>query len=333
MNILLTGATGLLGNEIRRQLTKRDDTRTFLLLRNETELLPNEQCFYGDILDYPSLLESFEGIDLVIHAAAKVSFSPKEKEELFNVNVNGTTNVVNACLEKKVKRLVYISSVAAVGKPTISGDSKSSHDLINVNENHKWEENPNNSAYGKSKYLAEQEVWRGQAEGLQTLTFNPSIILGEGDWTKSSTQLFRYVYKENTFFTDGFINYIDVQDLSRLIVKAIDSNKAAERYIVSAGTTTYKEFFQNIATAFDKKAPRIKLGIWPIEILWRIEAIRAFFFGATPLITKETSISAQGRYSFMNNKVKQEFGIEFTPLKDSIERVCQYLKKVDSVNN
>ncbi|WP_315818623.1 NAD-dependent epimerase/dehydratase family protein [Paraflavitalea speifideaquila] len=111
----------------------------------------------GDILDIVSLDEAMEGVEAVIHSAAKVSFDPKEKKELFNINIDGTANMVNMALEKNVRRFVHISSVAALGR-TVSGDR--------VTETKKWQHSKLNTQYAISKYHAEREVWRGMGEGL-----------------------------------------------------------------------------------------------------------------------------------------------------------------------
>lgn len=322
MNILLTGATGLLGSEIIRQLINLNQHRLIAMVRNEDQLNNYKNAVKGDLLDYPSLLDAFKGVDTVIHTAAKVSFSPKKKAELFEVNVDGTANVVNACLEQGVKRLVYISSVAAIGRPEKVIDAPRP---IIIDENHKWEESPTNSEYGKSKYRAEQEVWRGQAEGLQTVILNPSVILGEADWTQSSTQLFNYVYQKNKFFTNGIINYVDVQDVAGAVIRLLDSPIENKRYIINANAVSYEEFFGQIAKNFDMHPPKYKLKPFAIEVLWRLEALRALLTRSTPLITKETALTARAKIHFDQSRIKKDLNIEFIPLEASIKRVCTYL--------
>ena len=123
----------------------------------------------GDILDVVSLSEAMEGIDTVIHAAAKVSFHPKEKAALYKVNIEGTTNVVNMALEKNVKRFVHVSSVAAIGR--------TKRDEM-VTEEKKWQQTNMNTQYAISKHYAEMEAWRGMGEGMDVVIINPTTILG-----------------------------------------------------------------------------------------------------------------------------------------------------------
>ncbi|MFC0183961.1 SDR family oxidoreductase [Pseudarcicella hirudinis] len=182
--------------------------------------------FEGDILDVLSLEEAISKADYVVHTAAMVSFAPKDRNKMLRINVEGTANVVNMCLLYKVKKLCFVSSVAAIGRKFSNGASDTSN---LIDEKAQWEESPLNSNYAKSKYQAELEVWRGVAEGLDAVVVNPSIILGEADWYKSSTQLFKYVYDENKYYTGGTINYVDVQDVAEIIYKLLHSDIVNER--------------------------------------------------------------------------------------------------------
>ena len=325
MNIFVTGASGLLGSEICRHLGSKGSHRIIGLVRTMPSI-KHEGVHYieGDILHTPFLeevLEKYE-IEEIIHAAAAVSFSPKDKTALYETNVDGTTNIVNTALLKKVKRLIHISSVAAIGKPEKVLDAP---EPVKITEEFKWADSPINSNYAKSKYLAELEVWRGQAEGLKTVILNPSTILGAGDLSKSSTQLFNYVYKGNKFLTEGSINYVDLLDVVDIIERVIQSDIQNERFIVSAGQISYEEFFGLMAGNMNRKKPRIKLGKWAIAILWRIESLRSFITGANPLITKETAISARSNIYFDPSKLIRTFNFRFTPIKESISRVCKEL--------
>jgi dihydroflavonol-4-reductase len=325
MNILITGATGLLGTEICRQLTKDNENEVRCLVRKRSDALPkNVIQIKGDIRDITSLYKALEGIDVVIHAAAMVSFNIKDKAELFETNVDGTTNLVNACDLSKIKKFIHVSSVAAIGKPSNGMDSENT---INVNESYKWQDSPLNSLYGQSKYLAELEVWRGHAEGLNTVIVNPSIILGEGEWERSSTQLFNYVNKGNRFYTNGYINYIDVKDVAKSILHLMKSDIVGERYILNTGKISFKGFFEKVANSLDKKAPDILLNKIMIEILWRLEWLRSLVSGSNPLITRETSITARSNVYFDNSKIKEVIPFELERLEITIDRVSEYLKK------
>lgn len=327
MNILITGANGLVGSAVAKTFIGKNH-HVKALCRSSADLsllegVKNDiEIIEGDITDVLGLSNAMHDIDVVIHTAAMVSFNPKERTKMYHVNVQGTTNVVNSCLETGVKKLLFVSSIAALGRPTTPNLSKQ---ITNIDESQQWEESSLNSHYAKSKYLAECEVWRGEAEGLKVAVVNPSVILGEGDWSRSSTQLFKYVYDENRFYTLGSLNYVDIQDLTGIICHIIDQNAFGERFIVNAGTITYKEFFEKVAVAFGKKPPRMLIKPWMAEILWRIEALRSKFTGSSPLITKETAKSARTHFHYVNKKVTDKLGVSFTPIDETVKRVADFL--------
>ena len=185
---LVTGGTGLIGAHLLFELSaknqhlkalKRPGSNTDFTKKvfgyyskNNEELFAKVQWVDGDILDIHSLLDGLEDVDKVYHCAAIVSYNPARRQEMLNINAHGTANMVNACLEKEIEKLCYISSTAALA-----------HDDGNkiIDESTKWKASKHNSSYSISKYNAEQEVWRGIAEGLNAVIINPSIVIGPGD--------------------------------------------------------------------------------------------------------------------------------------------------------
>lgn len=326
MKVLITGANGLVGSAVAKRLLQQ--RFQVLALCRETadlsslaDIRQDITVVAGDIMDILGLRKALTGVDIVIHAAAVVSFNPKDRQGMYQTNVEGTTNVVNACLDANVKQLLFVSSIAALGRPV-----NTTNQLTEIDESQQWAESALNSHYAKSKYLAECEVWRGHAEGVNVVVLNPSVILGEGDWSRSSTQLFRYVYQENRFYTLGNLNYVDINDLTETVWQIIEKQVSGERFIISAGVITYKEFFEKVAFAFNKKPPKILIQPWMTEILWRIEAVRSKLSGGSPLITKETAKSARTNFRYVNQKVKEKIGISFTPIDETINRVVAFLR-------
>jgi dihydroflavonol-4-reductase len=326
--ILITGITGLVGNFTARHFLKsgfqvvglkRVNSDLSLIQDIENQIV----WFEGDILDILGLEEAIGNVDYVIHAAAIVSFAPKDRDKMFKTNVEGTINVVNICLEKKIKKLCFVSSVAALGRK-MPNENNTNH-VIKIDEKATWEENELNSNYAKSKYLAEMEVWRGQSEGLDSVIVNPSVILGEADWNKSSTKLLKYVFEEHKFYPEGNLNYVDVLDVADCIYQLITSNISDERFILSAGQITYKEFFEKVAPRFNKKAPSTLLGKSLTGIVWRLESIRSFFKGNAPLITKETALSSSYSFEYSNDKIKNALNYTFRNFDESLDRICKNL--------
>ncbi len=327
--ILVTGANGLVGAAIVRCLLKNKQVVRALKRSNSdvsslADLETQIEWVEGDVLDINSLEAAMVGVSQVVHTAAMVFFSPKLRHQMYKVNVEGTANVVNVCMAMGVKKLAFVSSIAAIGRPDVN--QVDFQKTIHINEEQKWEDSPLNSHYAKSKYQAELEVWRGAAEGLPAVIVNPSIILGEGDWTRSSTQLFKYVYDQNKFYTQGLVNYVDVLDVAAITVQLLLSDIENERFVLNAGTTTYKDLFEQIAQGFNQKAPSIGISPFMSEILWRIEAIRSFFTGKNPLITRETAKSARTRFVYDTDKIQKKINFSFIPLSQTIKRVTDGIK-------
>jgi nucleoside-diphosphate-sugar epimerase len=318
---LVTGASGLLGVYLIRELLKTNEP-VIAIYRSKIppQLSPEEQAqvnwIQGDILDVMFLAEVMEDCDKVYHCAGLVSFSPKRIKDLFKINVDGTANVVNACLAAGVSKLIHVSSVASLGRKR-NGQT--------VTENVKWDDNANPSVYGKTKYLGELEVWRGIAEGLNAVIVNPVIILGKGDWHSGSGATFKNAYNEFPWFTEGSSGFVDGEDVAKAMVMLMDSEITAERFILSAENWTYRGLFTAMAKGFGKKPPSRKVTPWLAALVWRLEAIKGWITGQDPLLTKETAETAQQTVKFDNTKILKTLqDFSFKPLQQTIEESCSY---------
>jgi len=269
----------------------------------------------GDVLDVVSLQDAMEGIDTVIHAAGVVSFIKKDCKEMYQVNVDGTANVVNIALEKNVSRFVHISSVAALGRTANGG---------HVNEEKKWEESKVNTHYAKSKYKAELEVWRGISEGLNGVILNPSTVLGYGDWKKGSCAIFKNIYEEFKWYPPGTNGFVDVEDVAEITVMLMESDVTEQRYIVNGDTWPFKKLMDAIADGFGKKHPTREVTPLLTAIAWRMEKLKSMIMDYTPLLTKESARVAHSNTFFENEKLLQAFpGFSFTPLEQTIKKACE----------
>lgn len=319
--ILVTGGAGLLGKELIIQLLAQG--KKVRAIYNTTPLsdfhsgnLEQKQC---NILDVVGLEEAMDGVEQVYHCAAIVTFNPKRKRELFKINIEGTANVVNAALDAGVKKMVYVSSVAALGRIRENEP---------VNENMNWTEETSNSNYGQSKYMAEMEVWRGIGEGLDAVIVNPTIILGAGDWESGSSKIFQSVYNEFPWYSDGVTGFVDVKDVAAVMARLMDSNITAQRFIVSAENKTYKDVLTLIAKAFGKKSPYKKVTPLIAKIVWRLEALKSWFIRKDPLVTKETSITALAKVNFDNSKLKKYLpDFKYRPIEETVAQTCAALQQ------
>lgn len=314
--ILVTGGAGLLGSELIRQLLS--EGYSVKAIYNKTPL-PNFnsnllQQFQCDILDIIGLEEAMQDVDQVYHCAAIVSFEPSRKQEMLKINIEGTTNIVNAALNTGIKKLVHVSSVAALGRI---------RENEVVNESMNWTEESNNSIYGLSKYLGELEVWRGVGEGLDAVIVNPVIILGKGDWHTGSSQIFKTVHDEFPWYTEGATGFVDVRDVAAAMIALMESNISSERFIISGENKTYREIFNLIADAFGKKQPQKKVSPFMAQVVWRMEAIKSWFTGKKPLLTRETAATAMANVQFDNSKLLKFLpGFKYRPMLETIKDAC-----------
>ncbi|MBA4197155.1 MAG: 3-beta hydroxysteroid dehydrogenase [Chitinophaga sp.] len=318
--ILVTGGSGLVGSHLIKQLAAKGTiVKALYHFTKPTYSHQNVHWVKGDILDVVALEEIMKDVTYVYHCAAAVSFNPKNKKQLQQTNIDGTANIVNACIDTGIKKLLFVSSVAALGRI---------REAVAITEEMKWSEETSNSEYGKTKYLAEMQVWRGIGEGLNAVIVNPTIILGAGDWNKGSSEIFKSAYDEFPWYTEGISGFVDVADVVNAMIALMESDINAERFIVSGHNVTYKKIFTLIAEAFNKKPPHKKVTPFIASIVWRLEAIKGKLTGKDPLLTKETANTAQAKVNFDNSKLLKVLpNFQYTALEETITRVCEELKE------
>jgi len=323
--VLVTGGTGFLGTYILRELVekgyavraiRREGSQPYFY--TPPSILEKIEWFSCDLLDLAGLEEAMTGVDAVIHAAAKVSFADNERHELFTTNVEGTANVVNIALELGIRRLVHVSSVAALGRT--KKEEK-------VNEEKKWDNNKGQTNYAISKFYGELEVWRGIGEGLPAVIVNPSTILGVGDWNQSSCAIFKSIYNEFPWYSNGINGFVDVSDVADAIIALMESDITGQRFILNSDNWTFRQLFNTIADGFGKKRPHREATPFLSAIAWRLEKIKSIFSGKRPLLTRDSARVARSKTYFENSKILQQIpGFQFTPLEKTIKRSCEAYK-------
>lgn len=328
--ILVTGGTGLVGTHLLYELTssgkkvrvlKRANSnlsnvkKVFSYYSSDVDsLLKNIEWMDADMLDVYSLMEAMEGVTEVYHCAAMVSFEKKHQAEMMKINIEGTANMVNAALEKGIKKFCHVSSIASLGRAERGGL---------VSEETFWKSSPENSNYSITKYAAEREVWRGAEEGLNVVIVNPSLILGGGCWTQSSSNMFTKGYRGVKFYTEGTNGFIDVRDVSGLMIKLMDNDIFNQRFLLNGENAPFRHYFDLIHVAFGKPKSSIKAGKFFTGFAWRAESLRALLTGSVPLITIETSRSANRKTGFSNEKILKIFPeYKFISLEQSVKDTC-----------
>lgn len=328
--ILVTGSTGLLGSHVVVELLHkgyevramyRDESRKKVIHRLLTFYYPEEQDFLlkklswfkGNVLDLADVEDSLKGISKVVHCAALVSFHRRDFNVLFKVNRRGTANMVNFALDSEVNQFIHVSSTAAIGS-----DSQFTDGL--KRESNLWNPNDEVSGYSLSKFSAEKEVWRANEEGLNISIVNPSVMFGPGSWDESSLKIFRTLHQGLKFYTKGSNAFVDVRDVTRLILKLIETQKTGERYLVTGSNLRFKELFDQICKQMNVKAPSKLAGPFLTNFAWRLSGILGRLQNKRPTITKESARSSQNDSKFSNEKLLKDFpDFEFTKLEDTID--------------
>ncbi len=320
--ILVTGASGIVGAQLIRTLV--DDQKEVKAIKRGSsdtswtnDINNKVEWVEADLLDLYALEKAFDGITHVVHCAAVVSFDNSNDHYMHKVNIEGTKNMLALCQKFAIKKLVYISSVAALGRVSKAKT---------ISEETKWESSNLNTAYANSKYLAELEVWRAQEEGLATVILNPSVIIGPGDWNSSSLNLFKHVKKSSPLYPVGSINYVDVRDVAQIAKEFLFRTTQGERYILNAGLISYKSFFELISKGLNKKAPYLKINPTLATFAAYILRIVRFLTGIKTSITKEAVKLSQLSVLFSAKKVKAELNYQFKPVEESIGWTCKQLE-------
>lgn len=319
---LITGVTGLVGSHIARKLLQNGE-KVIALKRSSSSMQLvadiQQQIIWieGDVTDILSLNIAMQGVKKVYHCAAMISFLPEDKEKMFLTNINGTANVVNACLKAGVEKLLYISSVAAFGRTYT--------DKI-VDETFELKDSKNNFNYYKSKLYAEREVWRGEAEGLCVNIIAPSTILGNGNFAVAPLSVFNEVQNGLPFYPKGANGFVYVNDVVNMAIMLMESDIAGEKIICSAENLTMREFIQLVATALHKKAATFALPGWLGTIAYTAANIKAKITGTQPLITKETITIAQLNFYYNNQKAKEIFNYSFMPIGEAVAKVATHYR-------
>jgi len=328
--ILVTGATGLVGGHLLWHLlqenivvvaTKRASSNLEPLRKIFSTYTQQPDAFLrriqwriADMCDEKSVVEALEGIETVYHCAAVVSLS-NESEELISTNVNGTAHLVNAALKTSVKRFCFVSSIAACGHS--SGDEliDETSEITNIETR---------SAYSRSKFYSEQEVWKGIRAGLNAVIVNPGVILGYSGTNKGSAELFARVRKGLPFYTLGGSGYIDVQDVVKIMIQLTTSNVKAERFILVAENCSNKDILNGIADGYGKRRPLICLNKKTLLAIGTISELAGKLFRFKPLLDRSMALSASNRAFYSNAKITKLLNYRFKPIQESIAEICRY---------
>lgn len=338
--ILITGATGFLGMHVLFELAgKGYRVKALYRHRQKIEQVKRIWGYYttdvdrlgefiewieGDILDKYFLSDNLQGIQEVYHAAGLVTFDDRERARLNQINVQGTANLVNACLENGISKLCHVSSIATLGESNGSGL---------IDEKMRWKPDPGASAYAISKLKGEMEVWRGIHEGLPAVIVNPSVIIGPGMWMGSSRHLLESLSRGLRFYPQGTTGYVDVRDVARVMVGLMEMDCMNDRYIVSAENLAHRDVLDMISDAFGMPRPEWLVTPRLMKAAVMAEGIRSFLTRTPPRITRKAMMIASERLAYSNQKVSNTLGLAFIPVEASVRFLTSVYRKERTTEN
>ncbi|UJH66194.1 NAD-dependent epimerase/dehydratase family protein [Allomuricauda sp. SCSIO 65647] len=331
--VLVTGGTGLIGSHLLFGLLKSGQSikaiyrsqerlkkieKVFSYYTDEPNaLMGNITWIKTDLNDVTRLNKAMQGVEQVYHCAALISFDPAEYQGLVKANIEGTANVVNACLANKVKKLCYISSIAALGT-SINGQP--------VDENTEWNDKYT-TVYGLTKRRAELEVWRGTQEALPAIIINPGVVFGPGFWKSGSGSFFYLAAKEKKYAPPGGTGFVSVNDVVNAMIGLMQSEIKNERFVMVSKNWSYLRVLQKITGKMGKTPPKKELGKFTLELFWRLDWLRSKLFGKRRRLAKQTAKSLQHRQYYNSEKIKGYLNFEFEDLDDTIDFCCEKFKE------
>lgn len=313
MRFFITGGSGIVGKQVINRL-RSENNELICLSRHNHEDEHDVKWIQGDINDLEILSEHINTNTIIIHAAGLVAYDAHAKKELYKVNVEGTKSIIDVAIANGARYFIQVSSIAALGR----------RENQPITEQTLWEESDKNTYYGISKYQAEIEVWRGIEEGLKAAIINPSVILGKGPWNESSSVVFKHGIKRSKYYTPGSVNYVDARDIADFIALLAESEVTSERFILSAGRITKKEFFHKLATIFNKPLPKtlIKMGV--LKVIRFLDFLAHRTLGRERSITRDSLKVLSSETTYDGSKATEFKGFKYRDLDNTLHWAAPY---------
>ncbi|HWC85201.1 MAG TPA: NAD-dependent epimerase/dehydratase family protein [Solirubrobacteraceae bacterium] len=315
--ILLTGATGLIGSHVARLLVQRgDDVRVTVREGSNLEALDGVEVerVRADILDRRAIRRALRGTERVFHAAGTANLA-LSRARTFAINVEGTRIVLEEALRAGVERVVYTSSVAAIGPAPRASTA---------DETQVWDAGRYAIPYLDAKHEAEVEVLRLVARGLPAVMVNPAHVLGPGDPGRSSTALVRrFLRRQIPVYVDGTLNIVAVEDVARGHLLADEVGRVGERYILGNRNFTLDRLFADLGRLSGVEPPAVKL---PGPAALALASAATWLPGAPGPVSAELR-AASLRWAFRNTKAKRELGWSTSPHEDCLEATIAWYRE------
>jgi len=320
---VVTGATGCIGNVLVRELLRKDK-EVRVLIRSTSDISSLEgleiEKAVGDIHNTDSLIKAFRGADTVYHLAAMISIMPGDRALIRNVNLEGTRNVIDACLKCGVKRLVYTSSIHALKEPPMG---------TVIDESMPFEPNNNRGEYDRSKALASLEVVKAAQNGLDSVIVCPTGVLGPYDFRISAmTQTFIDFARSKMKMTiNGAYDFVDVRDVAVGHILAAEKGKTGEKYILSGQRVTMDEMMSMLNEISGIQPPKYKVPIWLAKTAGIFTPVYYKLANKTPRFTSYSINTLRSNSYISSEKASRELGYKTRPVKESIEDTFKWFRE------
>jgi len=332
--ILVTGATGLIGSHLTLYLVRKG-LNLRALYRNERSIEKTRRVFAmyeskpdelfekihwvkADITDITSLGNVLDSVSQIYHAAALVSFDDRDRDILYQTNVEGTTNLLYLAQENNIKKFLHFSSIAVLGR----------YDHPITEKTH-WNWKEKHSEYAVTKYLAEMEVWRASQEGLPVLIVNPSVVLGAGFWHEGTGKLFQMIYNGMSFYPTGANDFVDVWDVVKTSYTLMHSDIINDSFIIGGHHSSYKELMIMISKSLHTKEPTHKIPFQLALLISYLNTLMAKITGRPYNLSTGIIRTLYQNPEYSSQKLIQAIHHQFIPLKASVANIAgQYLKTI-----
>ena len=327
MRAFVTGGTGFIGSHVVRSLLQSKYQVTALVRPHSH--LDNLQGLAVDIVkgdvNNANIWEQMQGCNYLFHVAAHYSLWQKDRDLLYLNNVEGTRNILAAAQKAGIERTVYTSSVAAigVGKP---GEI--------VNETHQSPVEKLVGDYKKSKFLAEQVAISAANQGQDIVIVNPSSPIGPLDIKPTPTGdiILRFLRRQMPAYVDTGLNFIDVRDVAKGHLLALEKGKKGDRYILGNQNLSFKQLLEQLAQITDLPAPQTSIPAWiPLTVGWVEEKILAPL-GKTPTVPIDGVRMAQQPMYYDTSKAIRELGLPQSPLSVALKDAVDWFVSSGYVN-
>lgn len=326
MKILVTGSTGFIGSNLCRTLLEQNhQIRAFHRPTSSLRLLEGLEIEHaqGDLTQPETLQAAMEGMEVVFHAAAWMG-GKEQAGRQYAVTVEGTRNVLQAARKAGIRRVIHTSSVAALGIPDTYGKHQETQ---LINENHAWNYRPDYYPYGYAKYLAEQEVQKAVAQGLDVVIVNPTLVFGPGDiYRQSSSIVTRIAENRVSVAIEGGMNCVHIADVVEGHLAAMACGKTGQRYILGGENLTYLQMIQMIAQETGTPGPSMVLPTWLVRSLSGPARLLQAFLDLP--VSPELLRMAGYCFFYDLHKAERELGLtQHRPVKDAIAETYQWFKQ------